>query len=628
MEDYLTLYLGCTPFKGNRLRVILPVALDRGDNMENPPIFQIPGDCPVTSELDLTPKEDPDTPDRWQQLFVGNMGLITKVMASSDDRVRAIFVNKSEIPFAIVTPDGCADFNELDPGMTVERKMVSDKTKNSLTTLSRAEHWSDGMAISNQFPAPGVTPEGELEKLRKNMLDDYLSGKSDKLPCGLFLAEDRDLKYSGTVIRFESRAALVAVCGGKLSKTVRIKRRYGRGYLATVQSNVLEADMEIGDLNPTVGRIAKAAGKHGGVTINGVPVLYVQSESSSGGELHYINKHRISAPDLTYALEHALCFPDDWKGYERFLKSVTTVSLKFFRAMEDGIPLNLQLSDFKYLGKDKDSLIPGGHESGDASTLTITLPFEKTSNSKSRVMLLGQWRRVDSFDTFCNLARRNTHNTIRNSAGYFHDTTRTRGAYYSDSSKNYTPCGVFRQIYGMNCYLHPEDRVPIPAGVVQKHIDGGVYVGLGAGRVCREAEQMLEAQLGQAFQAELAREAEKIARSKELLDEVMTQTGAARCTTSKGSAFRVTGLSGTTYSIDEKTAAVTGPDGGHICIIATTRDKSGYDYIAALMVALSKDSLTAKSISTLQKYVGKKAIASDREADGPEQVFEDARAEE
>lgn len=547
-------------------------------------LYKYPEAFKTIQKLEIR-REDPRTPSMdslgaWT-IDGRKAYMIGRVMASADDTVRVLFADPdSQVIRAVCSLGmGSAEYNALDAGkfMMIKTKGVEtydpslkNKTNKKLPDLGTQMRCVP-IRGENGYPD---SKEG-YARLRADYIKDFMRGRYKEAQLKCFKFTKTSMSYSDTVITAD-RAGI--------NKALEIAETCRSEDFATLYTEVL-----------------KGAYGHR-FNVNGVNVKVDRKESQGQAAVrYYVNNHRISAPDLFEVLNHALCFPGAPEVYEDYLVTVSKVSLKFHRAISKGLyfVMNSDYLDYNIQGEGHSGpeiRRPGGMDRSMGNRLCIKLKVNKVFGKKMNFEFAGRTRFVNEFDAFVRVAG---NNLLK------------RDARLPAVAGGLPHHSLLTRLTAIDHDLTPESRfmTGMDRGTVNGFDDDGIMYS----DTNLEIAERLYREFSSSFAADIDKEYRVRRRSHELLQQVMADTG-ARCVQDEKDAwvYKVTGVSGTRYTIDERSAAVfldSGESKDHICIVKANNDVDGYDYISSLLIALSQDKYTARNIDTLQRHVNKDKAA-------------------
>lgn len=543
-------------------------------------MYKYPEAFRVLQKLELR-REDPRTPSLeslgpWV-VDKRKAYMICRIMASPDDNVRVLFADPESIVIqAICCPDmEAGDYNDLDVGKFMISKSKGVGVCNPAEEYTEVQSLPELGALSRNLAIR--TTNGYPNsyncygKLRATYISDFVKRRYKDIQLKCFKFTRTSLSYSDTVIAASWEA---------IQKAAAIVEGSYHADFTTLFTEVL-----------------KGAYGHEFV-VNGVPVTVTRKTSQGqAAVLHYVNNHRISAPDLSEVLTHALCFPNAPDVYEDYLVTVSKVSLKFHKAVNEGLDFVMHTNYLDHSAEGEarsgpEIRRPGdGTNDSDRGRLCIKLRVNKVFGKKMNFDFAGRTRFVDEFDAFVRVAGKHL---------------RKRCVTLPSVSADLPHHGLLTRLTMIDNDLTSESRF-----MSAMELDS--YTGYIDTPGNREIAERLYREFSAAFAAGINNEYNLLARSHELLQQVMADTG-AQCVQNAEDrwVYKVTGISGTRYVVDEESAAVhldSGAGGDHICIVKANNDIRGYDYISSLLMALAQDKFTARNISTLQTHVNKAKAA-------------------
>ena len=535
-----------------------------------------------------TVREDPRTP-RMNTVFTGTKKVICRVQCNEPDDVRCVFLDPdSEIPDYVLDPSQ-PYYNDIDAGKLIETSGKTAYTSDMAPGCSR--YSSSGLDSADKEKVWSITREGMTEiadtsrysAMHEKYINAFMRGKSATIKLKCFDVKRYEMAYSDTVINTDK--------DGLLKALTFIRKEYET------------------DFTSLYGPMLKACS---GVkfTVNGTSIMVEKKESEAGAELWYVNGFKITRSDLDEVLDHSLCFPKDTAAFNAYLREVSRISLKFHRAMSEG--LVIRLPDNAVTGVKRPSganaiRVPGGHGSG-GSSLEIVRKINKVVGSKASFDLGGETRLMLDFDT----VRRVLKGSLTHSSG-------DRMPVNNVALGNLRSLAKF--LMTLDLYLAPESRFIPETLFTMESKNKQVYDYAVSAyqdtvvqyRVLPDSPEVithltdLVAVFAEEFKLAIDTEQEVLRKSYSLLQQVMKETGARDVVKDGKHAYHVTGVSGTGYIVNEADARVTDAAGNHICIVKASNDVRGYDYIASLLVALHQDRYTAKEIHTLAGAMARNA---------------------
>lgn len=307
-----------------------------------------------------------------------------KVTANESDTIRAIyFTEGSIIPDLIVhreSADVC--YERIDPGAYLH------------ITQSRVEHHDE--ATVQPYPRRLNRRENERRlyiqkglKFKQEYVKRHIDGELDYCFVSMFKAYDQKLHYSDSVIEVEDPHTYHAVLS----------------YLAGEEITSMAQDFGL------IFKFIVKKFQDKNFVVNGVNIKYkkIDRESEKTGRIstyHYINGKRLSTDDVDIVINRVLCYPDNNDGYHAYVNTVSTMSLKFHRAIQEGVELGIP-SKVAHVMSAKEGLktsalkFPEGshpvHNRWNIET-TTRLPLRKQGRSKPEIMFLDEWRKIVSLD--------------------------------------------------------------------------------------------------------------------------------------------------------------------------------------------------------------------------------------
>jgi hypothetical protein len=545
-------------------------------------------------------REDPDTPrldqvDQRRTCRGDRVMTIAVVMSSEDDHVRVLFGDvDAPKPGAVValTENSAGVYDGLDVGVQVSC-LERDATPQLLSGCDTIRF--DGRLGTGPVRSfkSHYNWSDRYDASRKRYVTNYRSGKLPELQLKGFKFGKKQFSYSDTVIKA------------------------GKEALKEAAHAVLEAHSD--SFDGLFSLVLKACAGHT-MIVNGTAVRVEWKDSRGAARLWYVNGYKISQPDLEEVLRHSLCYPNSTKNYDAYLRSVSRMSLKYHKAVADGIDLLLSSRDFPPLSRKEGPAIriPGGSDEDNGDVYRIKLRLNKTAGKKSTFDLLGRTRTITNFDMFVKTCGNATargssrdKGVLRVAEGVPHAALLMRLAALDidlDSGGRFVPesmrSGVVMQTGG---YVMTRDGVHQYDQSIQRPVEGVPDTPEN-----RAVSEDLVRRLQEYAAEQMASRLTVLERSHALLQKVMKETGAVCEQENERWIYRVTGQSGNRYKVDEALASVhldnpgDKAGGNHICIVKATTDISGYDYISSLLIALHKDRYTAHSIHTLQKIIDDK----------------------
>jgi hypothetical protein len=419
----------------------------------------------------------------------------------------------------------------------------------------------------------------ELTEHKRMYIDRFLAGEVDRAAISIFVAEGRKLYYSDSVIEVVNQEDM-----DKVSKDL---LHYNGADFTEAMRHILRTSKGVP------------------IEVNGTRIKY-ESRDNANGTLHYVNDKRIAKDDVFPVINRVTCYPNGTAQYQQFVDMVCKISMKYHKAINEGIPLIFSTYDFQYIEKlDTEVKIPvigsGGHGNTyrAENDLDCKLRIRKRPGKKAEVFLLDEWHKIDKFDMFVDRCRYPNASNRRNTG-----TTYRLNDKFEDDKKDKKDFGNYNRLIRRLCildqYLVESDRI-----IVGKYapVEGSSYYSQTIGNTKEEVKEIQDIckKIVKDLKVDMSDALKKIERSRELLEDVMKRTKATKETKGHGDVYYcVTGASGNHYKVRESDAAVIQGD-RHICIVnAGTSDMAGYDYIASLLVALANDKRTARDIYTLQ----------------------------
>ena len=550
-------------------------------------------------------REDPSTPtldDLGAWSGTSQTYLIGKIKADRLDSIRLVYADPESSIIRAIFSSNSPVFNKLDVGnfcylnknyVNIQDVPFARSCFSATVPVARAELIGFPIRGDDGYPESGSC----YEKIRKDYIDRFVKGQYKDIQVKCFKFTRRSFSYSDTVIECSWQTLRKAL--------------------------TIVMDSYHDDFTNMFPEILKGA--HGfAFKINGTTVKVDQKEAEGASKLYYVNDHRISAPDLTEVLEHALCFPKATKIYDDYLTTVSKVSLKFHRAVAKGLPFIMEselLPTTTTVGVGGDEIRrPGGMRKNSGGYMGIMLKVNKTFGKKTNFDFLGKTRYVDEFDAFKRVAGSDI-------------SACDRSVKLPRVQKGLPHEGLIKRLQAIDVDLMPGSKylegMEIGNAEFKEFKEranvNGVY--RSDGLVMHEAILNTEAnankarelwqQLGLAFSSCISDEHKILARSHELLQQVMKDAGATCVQEGDDYFYKVAGISGARYKIKERDASVQLDTEGseHICIVKASNDIDGYDYISSLIIALSQDKFTARNIHTLTGHVSRAQAAKAAQAE-------------
>lgn len=565
----------------------------------------------LDSPMELNEYYDPeeDTPDERYNLKERTL-VIVRVDANDKDNIRAVFSGTDDAIPVFVASSTSNVFNALDVGNLIKifpsgRREVLDKVTESAARNVLHAQWSAYQEQQDEYNR--ILGYGKIAYVER-----YLKGGLDEMYIDIFTVRGRTLYYTDTEVEILTRTGLESV----LTKLARrdvdsntdVMMNQRNGYQAARRDNDWYGfDKLFLDIVKT----------SGAAKINGVKVTYeektrtstrrVSKDSEETYEMEittaYVNDKRIAWDDVETVITSASCYHEQAR-YDEYVQSICKVSLKYHRAVLNGLPLQDAITYRSVINEEGKVHLPNDY--GDYGTKTekissARVPFKKEHGSKPQVFLVGEWRRVKSFDALCRALETKQRQKQKN---IIHDIPMSVPA---------TVHSALSRLSYVDIFLHPEDRVfkngthfvERPEEERGAERDRWGYVSRSASRGSfmnsKEAIELLSA-IGEdyvgMFGDSIKEQADVLRRSKELFDRIIKQEKVEVSKNEKE--YTVTGSSGKRYKVTVTGAVTDLSTGRHICIVnGGTRELGGWDYLASLIAALAHDNRTAKAVGTL-----------------------------
>lgn len=543
--------------------------------------------------------------------------MVTQVFCNADDTIRAVYVAKSLYPQLVVAVSQEQLYREMDPGAII------CIVRGSIESVHRA---MSKKLVTGLYPKWAAALEGKrrdkfsyLLTYKKQYLERYLGGELPDAFINIFKAEGNTLRYTDSVIEFHNR-----------EDTARALRA-----IITQDTNDYETLFML--------MAEQFTNSEHGLSVNGVSVRHTTETRVNKAlvdvTLNYINGKRIPKSDVEECIRRALCYPDGEEQYNTFLSEVSKVSLKFHKAVLRGIPVRLYEGDlaamdrlsptedgFKGLfeAKSDGDIIQNGfnHYTWGNAFADTHMRTRKCKGKKSQVFLMDQWRTIANFDAFYSRAsdphrkgsRSLTHASMdgvfNHSYTYASRFDRGGGDEELSGSKVLSRAciHVLNIMVRLDAFLVPSDRMI--CGKLTRHNPESLIGGYNSSALSIPKSMQTYAlsivrEFAKGFEDAFQDARDRLDRSRELLANVIEKTQTELRTVGDRTDYIVTGTSGNRYRIDGASHGVYDMTGAHICIVrAMVTDVVGFDYLCSLILALSQDKRTAKSIYTLEKHLG------------------------
>ena len=528
-----------------------------------------------------------------KEIVAHNEGLfIAKVLATEKDDLRVCYSSENDaVPTLVATPaHEC--FNGLDAGNVIDHLTTYYQTKTE-TAL-------DLETVSNALPASREAKRAadkqlaeKLTEIRTDYIAKFIRKEIDVLFVSIFMLEGNVMTYGGVSITVNDR--LPQTLQALSEEIARVAER---------SDAERQRAFEFERLLPLVVTTS------GNVTIDGVPLTYMQKEITSKetadknsvtSTLHYINGRKISAPDLDEMINRVTCYRNQAELYNQFVAQVAAISLKFHRANTNGVMIteraleelgDAMVREQEGGGKNK-RLLPHDYSDGNNAGITVTpvaLPFRKTKASeRGELLICGLWRKVEDFDTL-----------VEACAGK--EPSKHKDRVYANHGNNAASLTALRRLFYIDRGLQTADRM---------------VTGLCKPRESEHSSHRLDEEntaaltFGQEFlkqfKIDVTKRLDAIRRSRELFDRIVLQEKVSYHPGKKNDdgeledeSWVVAGKSGRRYRVD-KTGSVTNlTSGSHVCIVnGGGKDLGGWDYLSSLIAALANDTMVAQSVGTL-----------------------------
>lgn len=375
---------------------------------------------PVRHEL---PIAEVDLPSMLVYYHRGNehLQVISRVMESADHSIRVCYPLHGDRTLPIILASATVNnshFNELDAGNVVEVDCSATKMGNfgyrssrelcfEVHTALNLRNDPIDMKMCNHLMCNvgGCDDDNDEHPYnRRKSLHAYAEAQVDKLAAegsgemrvGMVLCrwDDSTLRYTDTVVQILNRDAF--------------NRAVHHLIMCTNEGNfmvLLRAIIELLDGTDVV--------------VNGTSLRYEKrlALGANGGDLGYVNGHRIAKPDLEEVLNHVVCCPGRQGEYDDFVSTVSKVSMKFHRAVANGLTVKFRtdtvpprLRAAAANGEARPEIrVPGRgdhqHNGYDEDKLEFVAPVRKSAGSRAEIMLFGQWRKIRDIDLLMKVLR-------------------------------------------------------------------------------------------------------------------------------------------------------------------------------------------------------------------------------
>jgi hypothetical protein len=565
----------------------------------------------LDAEMELSSSYDPDyddPDDRFEPTY-RNL-IIVRVDSDEKDRVRAVFSGTDDNIPVFVAACGSNVFNELDVGNVITinesgRRSLSNTITHTMARGILHAQWDKQQRELDEYKE--VLGYGKVAYTEK-----FLKGDLDEMFIDIFTVRGQTMYYTDTELTIHGKAALARVLKNlslrDVDKSTDLVMNTRRATHAAEGNDWYGFDKLFYE-------IVRWAGS---VTINGVKVKYevkkrtVQRKSNKEDEetydldieTVYVNGKRIAWDDVETVVTSATCYGHNQERYDEYVQSVCKVSLKYHRAVLNGMEL---IDSYAYnSGVNETGAVHLPNDYGDYGTTRVRIssalvPFRKEHGSKAEIFLDNEWRKVTSFDA---LSRSLESNQRMVRSRMLSDVP--SGARKYDS--------ILRRLSYLDNFLVEEDRIFKPdVHFMERPEDdrdelrdrwGAIARYPARGDFMNSPEAVAELnRIGETYVAmfgeSIKEQYDVLRRSKELFDRIVEQEKVVVSEDEKE--FTVTGTSGKKYRITTSGSVTDLASGRHICIVnGGSRELGGWDYLTSLIAALAHDNRTAQSVRTLK----------------------------
>jgi hypothetical protein len=566
----------------------------------------------LDTDIEINEDYDPEFDEPEERLIPDQRTLvIVRVDANDQDNVRAVFSGTNDKIPVFVASSSSNVFNALDVGNLIKihssgRREVLDRVTETAARNVLHAQWDAYQKKQEEYKK--VLGYGKIAYVER-----FLKGDMPEMFIDIFTVRGSTLQYTDTEIEILSKSGLEKVLMQLARRDVDkntdvvMNQRRGR-HQARREEDWYGFDKLFFDIVKT----------SGAVKINGVKVTYeektrmskrkIAADSDETYEMEivteYVNGKRIARDDVEAVITHATCYREQAR-YDDYVQSVCKVSLKYHRAVMNGLVLNDHVTYRSAINEKGEVHLPNDY--GDYGTKAVKISaarvkFRKEHGTKPQVFLVGEWRRVKSFDALVRALETKSRQKQRN---IIHNVPMGVGASYHSA--------LSRLSY-VDTFLVEEDRI-FKDGVhfnewndERKQGTKSAWGGWterpsrGDFLATDEAKKLL-AEIGKdyvdMFGISIKEQTDVLLRSKQLFDRIVKQE---KVEVSKNEReYVVTGSSGKRYKVTVTGAVTDLTTNRHICIVnGGTRELGGWDYLASLIAALAHDNRTAKAVTTLK----------------------------
>lgn len=315
--------------------------------------------------------------------------------------------------------------------------------------------------------------------------------------------------------------------------------------------------------------------------------ININLKRTSDNSRRTINNKHINIAELEEVLCQATCYNSE-DEYNKFVKAVSKMSLKFHKAIANGIPVKII-----------DTLTYEDYRKPEAPACAPKIRFKKEDNKYKLIISPTENVPIKLNSCISKLAQINR----KTNGGW--------GRYSGRRDYQYARNEVIQALI-LCCTFEEEDTVTTTESVMLTDQDGN-YIRKDDGTFLVETKEVTRKQkvtknyLTNEQAAFICREAEQfqkkaLEKSKIFLETAIKCTNATKVSLDHQPGYMVEGKT-KRYFVNEKTNTVHDYDTkAYICIVEQGHQiQLGYDALAARLYALKNDSVMAQQISTLRK---------------------------
>jgi len=509
--------------------------------------------------------------------------VIAKVATAMGDSIRFLYNHPdAKYPIAIIAmKDHDTLFNHFDVGNVIT---FGGYDNLQVRNINVGPFVPGDSCTRMLFPALGEGRRkhtsdlvAKLGDLKKDIIGDFLKDTSNGISIGIYECKGMTVSYSDTTITFVNREDLAKVLK----------------YLNEVSTNDFEKDLDHILLEAFYG-----------VIVNGTGVRLESRESVNDVKMSYVNGKKVRRDEALLIARRVLCFANSDDAYMDFINTCASMSLAMHRTVADGVSLALPAGTNAMLQFPAHMNLNNNVYN---STHTVVLKVKKSPRKPMSIEWLGKWREVipGKTSSLLSILRNHSYGNRHSRFRALYSTSSLRKSYlgpadsygHPDQKEAVAKWDTFeKELVIVGCIdscLRDEDKVITSLGMILDH------------RHLKFLKREVEGKVSMFLKDVIAKAHAIIARSKELLDEVLKQEGAVDTKLGTMSGYLVKGQSGMKYFVDSSSAKVYNyATGNHICIVnGVSTSAAGFDYLTSVIAALASDKYTAKKIYTLKNLV-------------------------